>query len=388
MWSYTTTLSGDSTWGPAAGPIVVQTEYYDVNVQGTDGPDGVTTLTILPGVTVAFRGSTKRLRVGRRGAGALVADGGGPGGPAPIRFTSTSASPAPGDWNGLRFDGQTHPSTLLRNVVIEYAGTTGTVVGNEPAIGLNTESVVAVRLERVTIPNSAWAGIEVSRGTLDLRELSISNTGSYSIRIPGSNFGTVSGTVADSSLESVWYANELPRIAWTGNTFENWGARESRVAVGDAGVFSTEIPFTAFPGPNSASTGRRSRETPPGARRPAASVLENPTLDFQVQGTDGPDGVTTLTLLPGTVIALRGGTKVFRVGSGAPGALIADGDAAGGPAPIRFTSSSASPATGELVRPAFRRPDAPEHAAAQRRDRVRRDDRHGRGGAAGDRPEH
>ena len=221
-------------------------------------------------------------------------------------------------------------------------------MGEQPAIGLSTESAVAVRLERVTIPNSAWAGIEVSRGTLDLREVSISNTGNHSIRIPGSYVGTVSGTVADSNLESIWYAGDQMRITWRGNTFENWGAPSLRIGLSDAGAFTTGNTFHGVAGAHLRVCGYTitlSKDTTWG---PAAGplVLQTEYNNIAIEGTDGLDGVTTLTILPGTTVAFSGSTKSLRIGSGAPGALIADGDAPGGPAPIRFTSAAANPVRG------------------------------------------
>ena len=338
-------LSTDATWGTGAGPYVTLGDG-DFVVQGTDGDDNVTTLTLLPGVEWRIGSWFRQLLIGNAAPGALVADGDAAGGPAPIRFTSVAASPAPGDWCGIRFTRKAHPSSILRNVIVEYAGTTGTIQGNQAAIEFNTEPSVAIRLERVTIPNSAYWGIAVYQATLDIRGVSIANTVSYSMYIYPSYGTTVAGTVADSSLESIWYANDTPRIAWTGNTFENWGAVTSWIAANDIGVLSRENTFRGVPGAHVRVVGRElSTDATWGTGAgPFVTLGES---DFVVQGADGDDNVTTLTLLPGVEWRFGSEFRQLMIGNAATGALVADGDAAGGPAPIRFTSAAASPAPGD-----------------------------------------
>ena len=67
-----------------------------------------------------------------------------------------------------------------------------------------------------------------------------------------------------------------------------------------------------------------------------------------IQGTDGADGITTLTVEPGVEVRMATNSFVYVGGTSAsfPGALVADGDAAGGPATIRFTADSGAPAPG------------------------------------------
>ncbi|WP_222427664.1 hypothetical protein, partial [Desulfobotulus alkaliphilus] len=91
-------ISTDTTWTVAGSPYIIT---GTVVVRGKDGDDGVTTLTIEPGVELRFNANT-RLDVGGSSGdpGALIAAGTAD---APIRFTANSADPKPGHWNGIRF---------------------------------------------------------------------------------------------------------------------------------------------------------------------------------------------------------------------------------------------------------------------------------------------
>ena len=87
------TISTDTTWTLAGSPYTVT---GNLAVVGTDGADAITTLTIQPGVEVRFNAAIQ-LQIGGTVAGSpgrLVADGNAAGGPAQIRFTSSSGSPS------------------------------------------------------------------------------------------------------------------------------------------------------------------------------------------------------------------------------------------------------------------------------------------------------
>ena len=91
------------------------------------GPSGdvtsIATLTIEPGVTMRFEKETSfRIQSfvsDEPARGVLRAIGTAD---KPIVFTSASATPAPGDWQGLRFGGIANPNNKLEHVKIEYAG--------------------------------------------------------------------------------------------------------------------------------------------------------------------------------------------------------------------------------------------------------------------------
>jgi hypothetical protein len=92
------TISTDTTWTAADSPYIVTSS---ITVKGTDGADGITTLTIEPGAEVKFN-QYCGMHIGASSGdpGALDARGSASD---PIVFTSNKATPAPGDWYYIRF---------------------------------------------------------------------------------------------------------------------------------------------------------------------------------------------------------------------------------------------------------------------------------------------
>jgi len=93
-------------------------------VVGSGDAEAPATLTIEPGVHVAFAAGTA-LEVEHytgefAASGILVAHGGE--GADQIVFTSAAADPQPGDWIGLWFGGIVQPQTALSRVRVEYSG--------------------------------------------------------------------------------------------------------------------------------------------------------------------------------------------------------------------------------------------------------------------------
>jgi hypothetical protein len=88
-------------------------------------------LTIEPNVTLRFEESGGVfVQVAQNtlpATGALIAVGTAA---APIVFTSARATPAPGDWAGLYFNGIPDPATLLEHVTIDYAGGDVSIFGS------------------------------------------------------------------------------------------------------------------------------------------------------------------------------------------------------------------------------------------------------------------
>jgi hypothetical protein len=203
-------ISTDTAWDIAGSPYIVQ---GNLTVQGTDGADGVTTLTIDPGVEIRMAFNTYFYVGGSSGSpGVLIADGNnGPGAPAQIVFTSDSGTPAAGDWQRIFFRATANGSlSLLRNVLIEYAG-----AGGNAALDLDHNSGNLV-VDQVTVQNAANQGIKVTAGTtgsdrFTLTDCSITATASYSLQF--TNHASVQGSVSNSTLESVFYA---PCPAWSG----------------------------------------------------------------------------------------------------------------------------------------------------------------------------
>ncbi len=110
-----------------------------VTVRGSSA-NQTSVLTIDPGVTVRFRSGTN-LSFGiytsfNNHYGALWAKGLEN---LPIRFSSASDLPAPGDWNGLYFRTYTvDASTTMENCIVEYAGTNVYVDNANFAFSKNT----------------------------------------------------------------------------------------------------------------------------------------------------------------------------------------------------------------------------------------------------------
>ncbi len=113
------TISLDSYWNNFFSNY--GTYYYilnDLKIIGTDGNDGVTTLQIEEGANLRFDPSDHPfLQVGDQGSssdpGKLLANG--------VTFTSTAASPQPGDWSGIEFECDDFES-IIENSIITYAG--------------------------------------------------------------------------------------------------------------------------------------------------------------------------------------------------------------------------------------------------------------------------
>jgi hypothetical protein len=372
----------DGSWTDAVGnPYVV---LGDVAVAGTDGPDSVTTLHIQPGLELRFA-STRRLWVGGTSTaspGALVADGNAAG-PATITFTSDSASPAAGDWNGIQFRRGTVGDSVLRNVVVEYAGR-----GSYAGLYIQPDAAATITVEEATVRHNENHGVFQDRGTLVMNDAVIADSGSQGLRIPnvqatlgqltitgsGSNGFYVSNTDFDldgcsigpsishdvhienavtgtiqncTSIESVYYNATNSQVTWTGNTFNNWGALTSRVGAGDLGGLIADNTVN--------KVGGATVEVAQGTVSSDATWnfdVGNPYIiagNILVDGVEAGDGVATLVLVPGLELRFNPGVGVQVGGTSAanPGALIADGDGAGGPATITFTSNNLTPAAGD-----------------------------------------
>jgi parallel beta-helix repeat protein len=110
-------ISHDAVW-PAGIPYYIQN---NVSVQGTDGVDGKTTLTIQPGALLLFYQYTSLMIGASSGApGALIAQGTIEN---PIWFTSSKTTPAAGDWYGIYFYNTADDSTTIMEYCnVAYGG--------------------------------------------------------------------------------------------------------------------------------------------------------------------------------------------------------------------------------------------------------------------------
>ncbi|MEM4701112.1 MAG: NosD domain-containing protein, partial [Candidatus Bathyarchaeia archaeon] len=152
----------DTVWTLVDSPFILS---GNVTVR-----DGVT-LTIEPGVEVKFGGKFSLIINGRLIAkGTTEFDG-------LIKFTSNKATPEPGDWGTLYFNGTSQPPSLLENSMIEYGANGTTIAGGELTlrscvIRLNSENGVIALNGSVTIGrdvlicNNTLSGIHISGGNV------------------------------------------------------------------------------------------------------------------------------------------------------------------------------------------------------------------------------
>lgn len=117
-----------------------------------------------------------RVEVAVRQGATLAIDGSG----APIRFTSDSASPAPGDWIGIVIsDGGTSPIT---NSIFEY-----------PSIAVNATGPSVPRIEDVEIFWADGAGLNFSSASSSTNNVDVNR-----VAIIGKGTGSPSGVVVSS----------------------------------------------------------------------------------------------------------------------------------------------------------------------------------------------
>ncbi len=303
-----TTVSGnittDTTWALSGSPYIVS---GSVTVQGTDGDDGITTLTIEPGVEVRFNAYTG-LTIGASSGnpGALSAIGTSEN---RITFTSNKATPGAGDWYGVYFYNTTDDqSTTMAYCDINYCGYSyGSlyVVSASPLINhctisnSNTNGIYVYsgspKLTGNTIRNNNLCGV-YNRSVACRPEITnsvISENGSYPIRI-GATMKISGNTYSANGIQAIEVLGETIN---TDITYENIG-----------------IPYVI-------------------------------TGSITVQGIDGDDGVTTMTIKPGAALRFNAYTGLTIGGySGNPGALSAIGTSDNR---ITFTSNKATPAAGD-----------------------------------------
>jgi hypothetical protein len=344
------TIAQDATWSLSGSPYIVT---GSLAVGGTSGPDGVTTLTVEPGVEVRFAAGAF-LTVGSPTVGALVAQG--TPGPGTITFTANGGS----SWGGIRFFPHAADS-VLRHAVVDSAGSAfyGAVFFNHAGGAAVTlaESVIQdsagtgvllqhasaspVDLDGVTVRGSAGHGIYAFSGGFAVKACTLESNGGHDLFVTGG-----SGSVHDcDAIESVWVWSSAV-VDWSGNTFQSWGAPLSQVPADDAGDLAGDNTFVPAPGACAGADpcldvlgGTISHDATwssgPGPYRLLGGLT--------VAGTDGDDGRTTLVIGPGTSVGMPPGVA-FGVGQGAtPGELVVAGTSA---QQAQVTSSAAAPAAG------------------------------------------
>ena len=105
------TISQNTTWTLLPNPPNNGSPYI---VTGDITINSGVTLTIQPGVEVKFAGNFKMTVNGTLNAVGTSSQN--------IRFTSNQATPAPGDWKSIYFNGPPSNNSILDYVIVEYGG--------------------------------------------------------------------------------------------------------------------------------------------------------------------------------------------------------------------------------------------------------------------------
>jgi flagellar hook assembly protein FlgD len=336
-----------ATWPNPGFPFSV----VSGNIPIYGDPSTPVTLTISPGVQVKFP-SFGYLQVGNGPSlGALSAHG-TPS--SPILFTTSSASPAPGQWAGIFFDdGTVDATSALEYVTVEYAGqsfssnirisSASPLVRNctsrfSSAYGIYL-SASGSTVENCSVASNANNGIRSDGGGSPILRFDVvtAPTG-YGIYISGSNDARVeNNTVANS----IFFDNASGNPTITGNTFSGYDANPSRVGADDVAEF---LNLNTLQGASAAGRLEILGE--------AITVTSSwpdmafPLIAFSADIVIGssPTTLVTLTLAPGSTIRFNSGTGLF-VGTGVSrGALVAAGTVA---LPILLTTNNTTPAAGQ-----------------------------------------
>lgn len=284
------TITTDTTWTLAQSPYIIT---GSVTVQGVDGADGITTLTIEPGVEVRFNTGNYLYVGGTSGnPGALQAIGNES---QPIVFTSNQTSP----WYGINFrDTASDATCIMEYCIVEKSGSAN--------IRLDSASPA---IRHSIIRKSLSYGIFINASSSEITENIINSNTSYGIYIANASSKPIisNNTFTENATYPLFMCanNSLSANTFTGN-----GKQAVEVF---GGTITTD------------------------------NIWKNVGVPYvikgtvTVQGTDGTDGITTLTIEPGAELRFNQQNYLYIGGiSGAPGALRALGEA---DHPITFTSA-------------------------------------------------
>ncbi|MFH2093258.1 MAG: right-handed parallel beta-helix repeat-containing protein, partial [Pseudomonadota bacterium] len=306
-------LSSDSVFNIYAGTISKDTVWKSsikykvtgsIRVQGTDGSDGVTTLTIEPGVNLKFN-SGCYLRIGNSSGapGALIAQGTSDN---KIIFTRSGTS---GNWEYIHFENTTHDNTsILENCEIAYARSYAVYIHqSNPTI------------KNSIIRNTSGYGLYAISAAPIITGNTFTDNSNYDLYLQSSRSSTISGNTINNGV----YAD--PSVPWkfTSNIINYRNDRPLRMHPNDIGVI---VPQNTFNNLDGNSFFEIADGTVTHDKRFTALIPYKVIGGIRVQGTDGSDGVTTLTIEPGVNLKFNSGCYL-RIGnsSGDPGALIAQG---------------------------------------------------------------
>lgn len=308
IWVNGGVVSHDATW---KGDVPLRI-LNSITVQGTDGSDAVTTLTIGEGSELRFYKNDGITVGGSSGdPGSLKALGTSA---MPIHFTSIKPSPAPGAWKGIEFLDTADDGSILRFCNIVYAGGSGILPHNMTALYIEKSSPT---IENCIIHWSSFCGISLRFSSSHISSCVISDSGTRSLDIMRGSPEFTDNSISVGDSVALHMNVELLGELLSDNIFTNIGTG-SHIVV-DGGVISHDAIWKG-------------------------SVPLVITGRIAVQGVDGNDNITTLTIEEGSELRFGSNSGLVVGGSsGNPGLLKALGTSA---MPIHFTSSELSPVPG------------------------------------------
>ncbi len=201
------TISQNLTMKNNSIPYIVTS---NVAVYGSASP----MLTIEPGVTIEFSPGTG-LQIGLNSYNGVLSAQGTP--TSKILFTSSQATPAPGNWTGITLYGPASGSSVLENATIEYGGAGANYSNADLSVGSSSPV-----LRNCVFRNSAGSGVYFSSATnwpviID-SEITGNKWGLYS---SSSNPYITNTKINSNTTAGVWNASTSPdvdaRDNWWGN---------------------------------------------------------------------------------------------------------------------------------------------------------------------------
>ncbi len=345
-------IDRDAAWDEQGIPYYISNH---VEVMGQDGPDGVTTWRLEPGVTVKLD-YTVCITIGSDTnpnlPGRLIAQGTSS---QRITFTQWSAGY---NWMCLYFSDYSDDASILEYCTLEYAGYAGysniTLISSSPSIA------------NVISRYGNAIGLECSSGSSPtVTNCELTDNPSYGAYIGAGSSPIISGsTISDNGSYGVYILNESSPVLLANTLDRNYCGvyvedADCSPSVYDCTIrYSDDYPLVAYAGQidkmkgNSyASNAYQFIYVMEDTITRDATWEDEPvpyymTGSLNVMGQDGPDGVTTLTLMPGTTLEMAYRTYIS-VGSDTdpdlPGGLSAVGNSA---EKISFIPDTDSPGPG------------------------------------------
>lgn len=281
------------------------------------------TLTIDPGVIVKFNTGVALIINGKLTA--IGSTG------SPITFTSSAATPAPGNWQDIRFVSGSNPASRISYATISYGGAT-----NSRSLYLNSSSPT---IDHVTVSYSSVDGIRVNVGTPTLDQVTVTNCTGDGMMITGT---ASTPTVTNSTFSS--NGGEGIDIQSGGGINLSTSNFTNNTSYGIKTVAGTRL--NGLTGLTFSGNGSGTKD---GIQHAGGTISINevwhagPT--WFVTAATTVAATWSLTIDPGTTMKLSSAGELTVLGK-----LTAIGTTG---SPIVFTSAAATPASGDWRRVSF-----------------------------------